>query len=90
MVETADIALPGKHNLENVLAAVSAVKLKGASNEAIQAVLSSFHGVEHRLQYVATVDKRKFYNDSKATNILAASKAITSFSRACYFTCRWT
>lgn len=80
VVETADIALPGKHNLENILAAVSAVKLKGASNEAIQAVLSSFHGVEHRLQYVATVDKRKFYNDSKATNILAASKALTSFS----------
>jgi UDP-N-acetylmuramoylalanine--D-glutamate ligase len=80
VMETANIALPGKHNLENILAAISAVKLKGASNEAIQEVLSSFHGVEHRLQYVATIDKRKFYNDSKATNILAASKALTSFS----------
>ena len=66
--------------MENVLAAISAAKLKGTPNEAIQEVLSSFHGVEHRLQYVATVDKRKFYNDSKATNILAASKALTSFS----------
>ena len=80
VIETAEIALPGKHNLENILAAVSAVKLKGATNEAIQAVLSTFRGVEHRLQYVATVEKRKFYNDSKATNILAASKALTSFS----------
>lgn len=80
VIETAEIALPGKHNLENILAAISAVKLKGASNEAIKEVLTSFHGVEHRLQYVATIENRKFYNDSKATNILAASKALTSFS----------
>lgn len=80
IIETADIALPGKHNLENILAAISAVKLKGTSNEAIKEVLTTFHGVEHRLQYVATIEGRKFYNDSKATNILAASKALTSFS----------
>ncbi len=80
VIETAEIALPGKHNLENILAAISAVKLKDTSNDAIQKVLTSFHGVEHRLQYVATVEKRKFYNDSKATNILAASKALTSFN----------
>ena len=80
VIEISDIALPGKHNLENILAAVSAVKLKGTSNEAIREVLTSFHGVEHRLQYVATIDRRKFYNDSKATNILAASKALTSFN----------
>ena len=43
-------------------------------------VLTTFYGVEHRLQYVATIENRKFYNDSKATNILAASKALTSFS----------
>lgn len=79
IVDITDIALPGKHNVENILAAVAAVKIKGTSNEAIQAVLSSFHGVEHRLQYVATIQKRKFYNDSKATNILAASRALASF-----------
>lgn len=80
VIEIADIALPGKHNLENVLAAVSAVKLKGVTNDTIQKVLMTFYGVEHRLQFVAAVEKRKFYNDSKATNILAASKAITSFN----------
>lgn len=80
VIDTSEIALPGKHNLENILAAVAAVKLKGASNEAVKEVLTSFHGVEHRLQYVATIDKRKFYNDSKATNILAASKALASFT----------
>ena len=80
VIDVTDIALPGKHNLENVLAAISAVKLKGVSNEAIQAVLTTFGGVEHRLQFVAAIEKRKFYNDSKATNILAASKALTSFT----------
>ncbi|MFJ7677647.1 UDP-N-acetylmuramoyl-L-alanine--D-glutamate ligase [Peribacillus sp. NPDC097198] len=80
VIAVSDIALPGIHNLENVLAAISAVKLKGVSNEAIHTVLTTFGGVEHRLQYVATIEKRKFYNDSKATNILAASKALTSFT----------
>ncbi|MFF2856534.1 UDP-N-acetylmuramoyl-L-alanine--D-glutamate ligase [Peribacillus sp. NPDC058002] len=80
IIEVSGIALPGKHNLENVLAAISAAKLKGVANEAIQTVLKTFYGVEHRLQFVATIDHRKFYNDSKATNILAASKALTSFT----------
>lgn len=80
VIDVTDIVLPGKHNLENVLAAISAVKLKGVTNEAIQTVLTTFGGVEHRLQFVASIEKRKFYNDSKATNILAASKALTSFT----------
>ncbi|MFJ5622207.1 UDP-N-acetylmuramoyl-L-alanine--D-glutamate ligase [Peribacillus loiseleuriae] len=79
VVNVADIRLPGKHNLENVLAAVAAVKLKNVKNEAIQHVLSTFQGVTHRTQYVATIEGRMFYNDSKATNILAASMALSSF-----------
>ncbi|WP_409305331.1 UDP-N-acetylmuramoyl-L-alanine--D-glutamate ligase [Peribacillus sp. SCS-155] len=80
IVATVDIALPGQHNLENILAAVSAAKLKGVSNQAIRSVLATFHGVKHRLQYVATIENRRFFNDSKATNILAASKALSSFN----------
>ncbi|PLS16591.1 UDP-N-acetylmuramoyl-L-alanine--D-glutamate ligase [Bacillus sp. M6-12] len=80
IVKVSEIALPGRHNLENILAAVAASKLKGVSNEAIQQVLATFHGVKHRTQYIATVEGRKFYNDSKATNILAASKALQSFN----------
>ena len=49
-----DIVLPGKHNLENILAAMSA-KLIGVTNEAITAVFKSFKGVKHRLQYVTTL-----------------------------------
>ncbi|RFU63370.1 UDP-N-acetylmuramoyl-L-alanine--D-glutamate ligase [Peribacillus glennii] len=80
IISTSEIVLPGKHNLENILAAVAVSKLKGVSNEAIRKVLNTFQGVEHRTQYVATVGNRKFYNDSKATNILAASMALSSFT----------
>lgn len=75
-----DIVLPGAHNLENILAAISAVKLRGVSNESISKVLTSFKGVKHRLQFVDTIKKRRFYNDSKATNILATSKALQAFT----------
>lgn len=74
-----EIALPGTHNLENILSAVAAVKLAGVDNNSIQEVLKSFTGVKHRLQFVAEVEGRKFFNDSKATNILATIKAITAF-----------
>lgn len=79
IVETKQIALPGAHNLENILCAVSAAKLSGVGNEAIIAVLRSFAGVKHRTQFVCEKDGRKFYNDSKATNTLATKSALTAF-----------
>lgn len=81
IIDKADIVLPGNHNLENVLAAISAAKLAGASNQAICSVLKTFTGVKHRLQFVKDVEARKFYNDSKATNILAATTAIQAFEQ---------
>jgi UDP-N-acetylmuramoylalanine--D-glutamate ligase len=74
-----EIALPGEHNLENILSAMAAAKLSGVENEAIQKVLREFTGVKHRLQYVAEIADRKFYNDSKATNILATINALQAF-----------
>ncbi|WP_046175133.1 UDP-N-acetylmuramoyl-L-alanine--D-glutamate ligase [Domibacillus indicus] len=79
VLSAADIALPGSHNLENILAAVAAVKLSGVSNEAISHVLKSFSGVKHRTQFVREWKGRKFYNDSKATNTLATKSALTAF-----------
>lgn len=79
IMKTADIVLPGSHNLENILAAIAAVKLTGVSNEAIQSVLTSFTGVRHRTQFVREWNGRKFYNDSKATNTLATKSALTAF-----------
>ncbi|WP_404331418.1 UDP-N-acetylmuramoyl-L-alanine--D-glutamate ligase [Mesobacillus maritimus] len=79
IISQRDIALPGEHNLENILSAVAAAKLAGAENEAIIHVLKTFTGVRHRLQFVDEISERKFYNDSKATNILATQKALSAF-----------
>lgn len=75
------IVLVGDHNLEDILAAVCAARLSGATNEGIQQVLTTFSGVKHRTQFVDKVNDRLFYNDSKATNILATQKALASFKQ---------
>lgn len=80
VVETKDIRLPGAHNLENILSAIAAAKLSGVENDAILRVLQTFSGVKHRLQFICEYKERKFYNDSKATNILATQNAITAFN----------
>ncbi|WP_342430511.1 UDP-N-acetylmuramoyl-L-alanine--D-glutamate ligase [Neobacillus sp. FSL H8-0543] len=79
VMAVSEIALPGVHNLENILSAMAAAKLTGVGNEAIQAVLQRFTGVKHRLQYVDEIAGRKFYNDSKATNMLATIPALQAF-----------
>lgn len=76
-----DVVLVGEHNYENILAAVAVSTLAGATKEGIRRVLTTFSGVKHRLQYVTTINGRKFYNDSKATNILATQKALNSFQQ---------
>jgi len=73
------IALRGEHNVENVLAACAAAYLAGATPEAIAGAVKSFRGVEHRLEFVAEISGVQFYNDSKATNVDAAVKAIQAF-----------
>ncbi len=74
------IPLKGAHNVENVLAAVCAARLTGATAEQIRPAVESFQAVEHRLEYVATINGVEFYNDSKATNVDATLKAVSSFS----------
>jgi len=74
-----EIPLRGEHNVENVLAACSAAYLAGAAPAAIAAGVKSFKGVEHRLEFVAEIGGVSFYNDSKATNVDAALKAIEAF-----------
>lgn len=76
-----DILLPGEHNIENILAAIAAAKLMNCSIEAIQETLKTFHGVAHRIQYIGEFDGRKFYNDSKATNVEATITALKSFKQ---------
>jgi len=76
----ANIPLKGEHNVENVLAAVCACRLAGAPAEAIRRAIEKFQAVEHRLEYVATIDGVEYYNDSKATNVDATAKAVAAFS----------
>jgi UDP-N-acetylmuramoylalanine--D-glutamate ligase len=74
-----EIPLKGAHNLENVLAAVCAGALMGCEPGKIGAAIRNFKAVEHRLEYVATVQGVEYYNDSKATNVDATIKALESF-----------
>jgi UDP-N-acetylmuramoylalanine--D-glutamate ligase len=74
-----EIRLRGPHNLENVRAATAAALAAGVPQDAIAQALRSFAGVPHRLEEVATLDGVLYVNDSKATNVSSAARAIESF-----------
>ena len=76
-----DIFIAGRHNVENVMAAVMVAKELNISNEVIREVVRGFRGVEHRLEYVDTVNGRMFYNDTEATNIKCSQIALSSFEK---------
>lgn len=79
IMETKDIMLPGRHNLENVCAAIVAGIFGGARMKAIIEVLKSFKGLEHRLELVRTIHGVRYYNDSFSTTPETASAAIEAF-----------
>ena len=68
--------LVGLHNYENIMAAAAMTKSFGVPDETIKSAIRSFNAVEHRIEYVATKNGVKYYNDSKGTNTDAAIKAI--------------
>ena len=79
LLKLQDIPLAGAHNVENALAAAAVARLAGASPAAIAKGVSSFAGVEHRLEFVAEIAGVRYYNDSKATNVDATRKALDAF-----------
>jgi UDP-N-acetylmuramoylalanine--D-glutamate ligase len=81
IMPVSEIPLKGSHNVENVLAAVCAARLAGVPADKIRAAVASFKAVEHRLEFVRTVQGVEYFNDSKATNVDAAMKAVASFPR---------
>jgi UDP-N-acetylmuramoylalanine--D-glutamate ligase len=74
-----EIPLKGGHNVENVLAAICVGTLMRCKPEQIRQAVRNFKAVEHRLEFVATIDGVEYYNDSKATNVDATIKALESF-----------
>ncbi|WP_404409023.1 UDP-N-acetylmuramoyl-L-alanine--D-glutamate ligase [Jeotgalibacillus malaysiensis] len=87
VVSLKDIVLPGRHNLENIMAAIGAARLYGVADESIRKVLAEFSGVKHRTQFVREWKDIKFYNDSKATNILATQSALDAFDSPTILLC---
>jgi UDP-N-acetylmuramoylalanine--D-glutamate ligase len=73
------IGLKGLHNLENVLAACAMAILAGAPPESLEDSVRKFKGMEHRIEWVRELDGVQYFNDSKATNVDAAIKALESF-----------
>ena len=77
-----EVNIPGKHNLQNALGAVSIGWTMGIPFNIIKDVLSTFEGVEHRIEYVTEIDGVKFYNDSKGTNADASIKAVETLENS--------
>jgi UDP-N-acetylmuramoylalanine--D-glutamate ligase len=77
-----DNPLKGVHNLENIMAAVTAARLIGAEPTAIENSIPHFHGLPHRMESLGKIGKVEFINDSKATNVDAALKSITSINES--------
>ena len=75
------IHLVGKHNRQNIIIAVTIAKLLDISHEDICDVIDHFKGVEHRIEYVRTLNGVTYYNDSKGTNTDATITALDSFEK---------
>ena len=81
IIATNQILLPGKHNLENVCAAVMAATLAGVEKQHIISVLQTFKGLEHRLQLVRELEGVKYYDDSFSTTPETAMAAMAAFEQ---------
>ena len=75
-----EMKLRGRHNIENVLAALAAGLACGAAPDSMRETIRNFSPVEHRLEFVSEIEGVKFYNDSKATSVDATLKALEAFA----------
>lgn len=82
--ETYDLTqfrLFGDHNKENLMAAVCAARQMGVSQKAVQVVINTFKGVNHRLEFIRKKDGVFFFNDSKGTNVMSVKRSLASFTQ---------
>ena len=81
-IETFNVAkvrMRGRHNIENIMAAILAAREHGAKHDAIQSVIDNFRNIPHRIEYVLKAGGVQFFNDSKATNVHAMMRALDTF-----------
>ena len=81
LINVNDLQILGVHNHENVMAAAAAAICANIPLDIIRDVLKAFAGVEHRIEYVATVDGVDYYNDSKGTNVDASIRAVLAMKK---------
>ena len=80
-LDLSQVALLGRHNMENVAAAALAALAAGGTLEGIQSALNDFKGLSHRLEFVKIINGVHFYDDSKGTNIDAVARALEVFDQ---------
>lgn len=81
VIATNELSIPGEHNIENALAATSIAICCGIEAYQLASVLRSFKGVEHRLEFIRELNGVKYYNDSKATTVVAVTTALKSLPK---------
>ena len=80
IIDINDMHIKGNHNYENAMCAIAVAKEFDVPNECIFDILSTFNGVEHRIEFVKHVDGVDYYNDSKATNVKSTIIALSAFT----------
>ena len=78
-IDLYELKLPGRHNISNIMSAVSAAKILEVDDSVMERAINEFRTLEHRLEFVKNISGVKVYNDSKATNPDATIKALESF-----------
>lgn len=79
VIGLSEISLKGRHNLENIMAAITVAHIAGVEPEIIKTSVKNFSPPEHRIEYVDTINGTEYYNDSKATNCDSAICALKAF-----------
>jgi UDP-N-acetylmuramoylalanine--D-glutamate ligase len=82
MISIENLSLKGKHNIQNSMAAATVAQLLNISNQALKESLGNFQSINHRMENVLTIQKVKYINDSKATNVNAVYYALDSMKNS--------
>ena len=82
MISIENLSLKGKHNIQNSMAAATVAQLLNISNQDLKESLGNFQSINHRMENVLTIQKVKYINDSKATNVNAVYYALDSMKNS--------